>query len=166
VLALGSVLGGACGIVRERSGVARARIIRLPKDTVQFTVPATASRCARGGGVVLQGSSGASGAIVWLRTPDSVVSAPPPRSPPWPLLQRGDTVSPRGVTVAVRFLLNEIAHGVAMDSGTVAVTRTANALTVRASGSGLEASIGKVALDVSFDAVRLGSDTASCATRL
>ena len=160
-LALNGALGSACGIARERGGVVRARVTRPPKDTVRFTAPASASRCARGGGVVLQGSTGGNGAIAWLRTPDSVAAVT------WPVLQRGDTVSPRGVTTAVRYLLGDIAHGAAMDSGTVAVTRTAHTLTVRASGTGLEASIGRITMEVTFEAVPVGAglDTISCLPR-
>jgi hypothetical protein len=55
--------------------------------------------------------------MAWLRTPDSIAAVT------WPVLQRGDTVSPRGATIAVRYFLGDVAHGVVMDSGSVAVTR-------------------------------------------
>jgi hypothetical protein len=137
--------------------VVHVRVIRPPKDTVRFTAPATASHCARGGGVVLEGATGGNAAMAWLRTPDAVAAVT------WPLLQRGDTVSPRGATIAVRYLLGDIAHGATMDSGSVVVTLTAHALTIRASGTGLEAS--RLGLEVTFDAVPVGSDTVPCAPR-
>ena len=138
----------------------RALVTRLGHDTVRFAAPATASRCARAGGIVLQGVTGGNGALAWLRTPDSVAGGS------WPLLQRGDTVSPRGATIAIRWVVGDIAHGAAFDSGTVAVTRTARDVTVRASGTGMEASIGRVALQATFAAVPVGSDTVTCASRL
>jgi hypothetical protein len=137
----------------------RARVTRPPKDTLRFTASATASRCARGGGVILQGVTGGNGVMVWLRTPDSVAAVT------WPVLQRGDTVSPRGATIAARYLLGDIAHGAAMDSGSVTVTRSGRALTIRASATGLEVPIGRVGLEVTFDAMAVGSDTVSCTPR-
>jgi hypothetical protein len=140
----------------------RARVTRPPKDTLRFTGPATASRCARGGGgggVVFEGVIGGNGVMVWLRTPDSVAAVT------WPVLQRGDTVSPGGATIAARYLVGEIAHGAAMDSGSVAVTRSGRALTLRAGASGVEVPIGRVGLEVTFEAVSVGSDTVSCTAR-
>lgn len=81
------------------------------------------------------------------------------------MLQRGDTVSPRGAKIAIRYMLGEVAHGAVMDSGTVGVTRTAYALTLRASGTGQEAPVGRVAFELTFEAVPVGSDTVSCASR-
>lgn len=138
----------------------RALVTRSPKDTVRFAARATASRCVRGSGVVLQGTTGGNGALAWLRTPDSVAAGA------WPLLQRGDTVSRRGATVAVRYLQGDVAHGASFDSGTVMVTRSDNTVTIQAGGGGLEASVGRVALEVTFAAVPLGSDTVICAFRL
>lgn len=138
----------------------RALVTRLGKDTARFTAPATARHCAHGGGVVLQGATGGNGAIAWLRTPDSLAAGP------WPLLQRGDAVARRGATLAIRWIAGDVAQGAALDSGTVAVARTARDITVRASGSGLEASIGRVMLEARFAAVPLGPDTVTCAPPL
>jgi hypothetical protein len=52
-----------------------------------------------------------------------------------------------------------------MDGGSVAVTPSAHALTIHASGTGLEAPIGRMTLEVTFDAVPVGSDTVPCAPR-
>jgi hypothetical protein len=45
------------------------------------------------------------------------------------------------------------------------VTPSAHALTIYASGTGLEAPIGRMTLEVTFDAVPVGSDTVPCAPR-
>jgi len=91
----------------------------------------------------------------------------PPAAGPWPLLQRGDTVSPRGATVGVRYMMKDVARGFALDSGVVEVRATGAVLTVVARGTGLEtAAAGRVAVEASFDAVPLETDTASCRTTL
>lgn len=139
----------------------RALVIRAPKDTVRFTAPALASLCVGGigHGVLLRGSSGGNGAIVWLRTADSLA----PGARIWPLLQRGDTVSSRGATVGVRFMLGDIAHGVALDSGDVTVSTLRPAVTLTVRGAGLAvAAAGRVTAEVAFDAVPIVTDTVSC----
>src|SRR5689334_25349758 len=109
-----TALGVACGSAptRQKTAVVRAFVTRAPKDTVRFTVPAIATPCIGGigRGLLIRGSTGGNGAIAWLRTADSLAPGT------WPLLQRGDTVSPRGATVGVRFMLGDIAHGVALRS--------------------------------------------------
>lgn len=110
---------------------------------------------------MLQGASGGDGVVVWLRTPDSIASGP------WPLLQRGDTVTPRGAFVAVRYSVADYAHGTPLDSGTVRVTLQAGAVTVVARGSGLDAAGGgRLAVGARFDAVPLAADTISCRVEL
>ncbi|HEV2750437.1 MAG TPA: hypothetical protein VGV12_07940 [Gemmatimonadales bacterium] len=157
-----AALGAACGSAstQQRAAVVRALVIRAPKDTVHFTAPALASQCVGGSGhgVLLRGSSGGNGAIVWLRTADSLAPGGT-----WPLLQRGDTVSARGATVGVRFMLGDIAHGVALDSGDVTVSAVHPAVTLTVRGAGLAvAAAGRVTAEVAFEAVPIGTDTVSC----
>ena len=162
------MLGAACGSAPEQAGRIRALVARPPNDTIRFEAPAHATRCGGGtgrGGLLLQGSSNGNGMVVWLRATgggaDSLAGGT------WPLLQRGDTVSPRGATVGVRYMFHEVAHGLSLDSGTVDVRETARAFTVVARGSGHETmAAGRVALAASFDAVALEPDTASCQPRL
>jgi len=160
------LLGAACGNAPEQAGRVRALVARPPKDTIRFEAPARAQRCSGGtvrGGLLLQGSSEGNGVVVWLRATaaDSLAGGT------WPLLQRGDTVSPRGATVGVRYLFHEVAHGLSLDSGSIEVRETTHALTVVARGTGLETmAAGRVALEASFDAVPLETDTVSCRPRL
>ena len=95
---------------------------------------------------------------MWLRSPDSLAPGP------WLLLQRGDTVSPRGAMVGARFMAGDVARGVTLDSGSVEVGRTKGALTVAASGTGLEGT-GRVTVAAAFDAVLVGPDTVVCEAR-
>lgn len=137
-----------------RAVVARAR------DTTRFDAPARANRCGGGLGVLLRGTRAGDGVAVWLRTPDTLTSGA------WPLLQRADTLSARGAVVGVRFMVGDGAHGVALDSGAVTVTRGDNTLAVAAKGTGFETVAGRVAVDVSSDPVPLDRDTVSCRRRL
>ncbi|HVH11112.1 MAG TPA: hypothetical protein VM736_15055 [Gemmatimonadales bacterium] len=142
---------------------ARVLVLRAPHDTTRFDAPLRAYRCSRGG-VLIFGVNGGNGVVVWLRSPDSIAPGP------WPLLQRGDTVSARGAVVAVRFMAGEVAHGAALDSGVVRVSRvggTGGAVAVLAHGGGLEAVLAqRLAFEATFDAVAVGADTTSCQSRL
>lgn len=158
-LALAGFGAGCRGSARVRAWVTRP-----PRDTLRFEAPARARRCSGGrGGVLLQGANGANGVVVWLRTPGTAGAPDSIASGPWPLLQRGDTVTARGAIAAVRYNAGDFAHGVPLDSGAVRVTRKGGRLTVVARGSGFDGSGGgRVAVEATFDAVPLGSDTISC----
>jgi hypothetical protein len=142
----------------------RARVARPPKDTIRFEAPAGASRCGGDtGSVLLLASTGGSGVIVWLRRGAGGDSA---AAGPWSLLQRGDTVSRRGAMVGLRYMMDQVAHGLSLDSGAVEVEEAARVLTVVVRGTGVETrASGRIALEASFDAVPLGTDTVSCRPR-
>ena len=156
----------ACGSAppEDPAGRLRALVTRPPSDTTRFEAAARASRCsggdstpARGWGIFLRGSRAGNGVAVWLRSPDTVANGA------WPMLQRGDTVSPRGATVAVRYMVKEMPHGFALDSGAVDVRADGRGLTVTARGVGLESAIaGRAFLQAWFEAVPLGADTVPC----
>ena len=158
--------GAACGSASEQAGRVHAVVAFPHQDTVRFEAPARVRRCGGGPGkegLLLQGSAAGNGVIIWLRGG----GGGSPAAGPWPLLQRGDTVSPRGATVGVRYMMREVARGFALDSGVVEVRATGAVLTVLARGTGLEtAAAGRVALKASFDAVPLETDTVSCRTTL
>src|SRR5207253_9632058 len=83
------------------------------------------------------------------------------------LLQRGDTVSPRGATVGVRYMMKDMARGFALDSGVVEVRATGAGLTGVARGTGLEAAAaGRGAVEASLEAVPLETEAVSCRTTL
>jgi len=157
-----ALLGAACGRAPEQVSRVRARVAPPHRDTIRFDAPARAKRCSGGpgrAGLLLQGSSEGNGVVVWLRGSgaDSLAGGP------WPLLQRGDTVSPHGATVGVRYMMSDVAHGLALDSGAVEVRQTGGAITLIARGTGMETmAAGRVALEASFDAVPLETDTLSC----
>ena len=157
-----ALLGAACGRAPEQVSRVRAGVVPPHRDTIRFDAPARAKPCSGGpgkAGLLLQASSEGNGVVVWLRGTgaDSLAGGP------WPLLQRGDTVSPHGATVGVRYMMSDVAHGLALDSGVVKVRQTGGAITLVARGSGMETmAAGRVALEASFDAVPLETDTVSC----
>ena len=154
-----ALLGAACGRAPEQVSRVRAGVAPPRRDTIRFEAPARAKRCSGGPGLLLQGSSEGNGVVVWLRGS----GADSPAGGPWPLLQRGDTVSPRGATVGLRYMMSDVAHGLALDSGAVEVRQTGGAITLVARGTGMETmAAGRVALVASFDAVPLEADTVSC----
>lgn len=132
-----------------------------PKDTVRIAAPAAAGRCGRARlGLLVHGSEGGNGVMVWLRPGDSFERGE------FPLLPRGDSVTARGATVVVRFAVDNVVHGAVLDSGAVSVTQADDPLALRARGSGadiaLGVSSGRVTLDAAFDAVPVGRDTVAC----
>ena len=139
---------------------------RSGKDTLRFEAPVRAYRCTGprahiGGGLLLEGVDDGNGIVVWLRTTDSITIGA------WPLLQRGDTLSPRGATLGVRFMIGDAAHGAPLDSGTVWVTRADSAVALAARGTGTETLTSThMAVEATFDAVRVGRDTVSCRSQL
>jgi hypothetical protein len=109
---------------------------------------------------VLQGSEGGNGVLVWIRSGDSIAAGV------FSLLARGDSTSTHGATVAVRFMVGDLAHGLTLDSGEVSLSSAGSVLSAAASGSGVEVGgRGRVALEASFTSVPLGSDTVPCQVR-
>src|SRR5206468_7004883 len=117
----GLVLQGA----REGNGV----VVWLQQAPTAPRAVAAVSRARSSGGLLLQGAGEGNGVVVWLRARDSLVGGQ------WPLLQRGDTVSPRGATVGVRYVLSEVAHGLTLDSGAVELRQTGGVITVVVRGT-------------------------------
>lgn len=127
------------------------------KDTVQFTADVWARPCAEGRGFALEGLVGGNGVLLWLRSGDSAAEGE------YPVLARGDSVTPRGVAGALRFIVGTTDRGITLDSGVVTVTSAGKRLDVTARGSGLDPTVGhRVALDAAFNAVPITADSVSC----
>lgn len=163
MLALGSA--AACGSSPSAPARLSAVVIRAApnKDTVRFEAPATAAPCGRATlGLVLKGSSGGNGVMIWVRSGDSAAWGD------FSLLARGDSSTARGAVVALRFMVGDAAHGVTLDSGAVSVTHVppGRELHARVRGSGRETVVpSRVALDARFEAVPLARDTVTCMAR-
>src|SRR5207248_9966971 len=107
---------------------------------------------AGGGGLLLQGWSEWNGVVLWLREGGS--RADSQAGGAWPLLQRGDTVSPRGAAVGGRYMMGDVPHGLPLDSGAAEVRGADGVLTVVARGTGLDVTAaGLVGLEAALAAV-------------
>lgn len=164
----------ACGTAtgdRGGDGGVIARVQYTPRDSVRFVTSAWLRRCGGGRGFVLEGEVRGNGVLVWLRPGDSV---PKGR---YRIIQRGDTSTPRGAVVAVRFMTAELAHGVVLDSGSVTVTVTGDSsaggrrVSTDVDGGGLE-TVGarRVRVEAAFATPApppspQGADTVRCEAR-
>ena len=156
-LPLATLALAACAGAAEREGTLRAWIAFPPQDTVRFETPASARPCGRPGALVAHGSSGGNGVLLWLRYGDSLTSGD------YPVVVRGDTATPHGAVIGVRFMTGALTHGTALDSGVVTVSRARDRLTARARGSGQEVGGPRRArVETEFDALVIGGDTVSC----
>lgn len=153
-----AVLGVACGGGTEAGGAEplrlRATVGHPYADTVRFALPAVARRCADGRSVLLEGASErGNGVLVLLRAGDSPGS--------FPLLAFGDSTTPRGARVAVRYMTRDVAHGFTLDSGVVEVTVSGAALGARVRGTGLEGGT-RATLNAEYTGVSFAPAAVSC----
>ena len=104
-----------------------------PHDTVRFALPASTHRCSDGRSVLLDAvSPQGRGVLVRLHYGDSLVAGD------YAVTAPGDSVTVPGAQVAVRYLVREVTHGFAVDSGSVRVRRSGEAVSAHLVGSGLE----------------------------
>jgi len=139
-------------------GRLQATVMRPLFDTLHFAVPAAAHHCASGRALLLEAlSEQGNGVLVLLRYGDSLAVGPVP------LIALGDSVTPRGANVGVRYMKGDIAHGVLLDSGAVEVTAVGPALAARVRGSGLEFGQ-RLGVDAAYTGVRRPppGDTVPC----
>jgi hypothetical protein len=137
----------------------RATVVRPQPDTIRFSTPAVARQCIGGRGTLLEGAViEGSGVLVLLRHADSLAAGT------YPLTPLGDSTTVPGANVAARFLVSDVSHGFALDSGSVEVGGSAAAgWDARISGRGLEGVV-RHTLDASFDGVPhpAPGDTVTC----
>jgi hypothetical protein len=150
------VLAGVWSCRAEAPGSLHSRLTLQPHDTLRFTAVAQARPCGGGRGFVLEGADGGNGVLLWLRSADSVGGE-------YPVLARGDTITPRGIAGGVRYMFKTADRGVTLDSGAVTVSSAGGRIDAHALGSGLDPNSGqRVLIDASFQAVPLGADTVNC----
>jgi hypothetical protein len=134
----------------------QAMVVRPPQDTTRFTVPASARRCHDGRSLLIEAASrGGSGILLRVKYEDSLTSGT------YPVLWPDDTASRRGATVAVRYVVREVASSFVLDSGTVDVQHSGNTLGAHVVGRGVENAI-RMFATADLRAVPLRADTVSC----
>ena len=155
-----TLAAAACGMgAKERPGHLYALLLRPPHDTTRFEAVASARHCA-GGGWFIAGNTRGNGVLIWTRSRQG------PSTGEFPLLTRGDSVSPRGAMAAARFMIVDASRGVTLDSGHVVVDSGAR-ISARAMGTGVDAAAGhRVAVEARFDSVPLLPDTVACRVQL
>jgi len=157
IVALGVACSGA-GTAADEPVRLRATIVRPHADTVAFAVPAAAHRCSGGPSLLLQATDErGNGVLALLRRGDSLATGS------FPLIALGDSITPRGANVAVRYMLVDMAQGLSLDSGAVDLTATDEALTARVQGSGLEGGA-RVKVEATYAGIPLPppGDTVPC----
>jgi hypothetical protein len=157
-------LGAACSWAPAERGDdeplrLHAQVVRSEGDTVRWATPAVARRCRDGRSLLLEAANEqGSGVLVLVRYGDSLDAGP------FPLLLLGDSLSPRGAAVAVRYMTNDVSRGFALDSGRVELRPGPDALGARVRGTGLEGTV-RVTVDAEYDGVPLASDSVPCGFR-
>jgi len=146
-----SCSGGAEDPIRVQGMVAFP-----PKDTVRFALPATMHRCTDRRSILLQGfNPEGNGVLARLRFRDSLTSGP------YPITSLGDTITAPSANAALRYMLRDVPHEFAFDTGGAQVRRDGNKLGVRITGSGIENAI-RTPARIEFRDVPLATDTMSC----
>jgi len=165
---LGLVVVACRAATGDTDGHLSARVGYSPRDSVRFETPAWLRRCGGARGFVLEGEVRGNGVLVWLRPGESLPSGR------YPVLTRGDTLTPRGAVVAARFMTRDIAHGVVLDSGWVTVKANRGTgvegerlqVSAEVGGAGLEIAGGRrVRVEAEFDQTTPAADSARCEAR-
>lgn len=121
-----------------------------------FTASGVLHACRRGG-VLFDAVNGANGVLAWVRGPGPLAAGS------FPLLGRGDSVTPRGAVVAVRFISHDVAHGFPVDSGTLTLSSTGRWYRGRIQGSGTDlGNAMRGTVDVTIDSISPRPDTLAC----
>jgi hypothetical protein len=131
-------------------------VVRSDHDTIRWATPAVARPCRDGRSLLLEAASErGDGVLVLVRYGDTLDAGP------FPLLLLGDSLSPRGAAVAVRYMTDDVSHGFTLDSGVVELRPARDALGARVHGTGVESAV-RVELDATYADVRLAADSVPC----
>lgn len=131
-----------------------AKVRRPDSANVSFALPATAQRCPELPGTILleAASEQGYGLVALLKGADSLM----------PVLAHDDSLAPRGARVATRYMIRDMAHAFAADSGSVKVTRgRGDSISAALYGSGLDGGV-RAVIDARFTGLPVTSDTATC----
>jgi hypothetical protein len=127
-------------------------------DTARFEAVLLSHVCAPPArGVLLDGVSGGSGVLLWIRPGDSPLSGEYPYAP------AGDTLTARTAIATLRFVVKETPRGMLLDSGRLELAERDGRISGRLRGSGYAVPGGmRVHATAEFRDVPPPSDTASC----
>ena len=125
-------LAVACGERAPSTGTIRATVTRPQLAPVTLSVPARARACAGRRGQVITGVADLQGMLVWL------VPGGGPDTGAYTVNRGADSVPGRHARVSLRYLAGDVAHTLALDSGTVRVRRDGAELAGSVGGSGFD----------------------------
>lgn len=132
-VAAAAFLALGCAGASSSSGTGRVQLaVPGASDTVRFEVPVVARRCGPGHGLLFQGEQNGAGLLIWLRDTST------PGAGTYPLLSRGDSVTPRGAIATARFLVAQRTGGITIDDGTVTLSRATAPFALQVTGLGVE----------------------------
>jgi hypothetical protein len=137
----------------------QATVVFPPRDTIRFALPATSHYCADGKSLVLEAvSPQGNGVLARLHYDDSLIAGS------YAIAAPGDSGTVPSAQVAVRYLVREVTHGFAVDSGSVEVRRNGEkAVTTHIEGTGIENAIRTPAwIDFRDVPLRTPNDTVPC----
>lgn len=137
----------------------RVRIFRGPKDSTVFNAPAVVHAC-RGGGALIDAVELGNGVLVWIKS----TGAPAPG--PHPLLARGDSTTPNGAVVALRFVQHDAPHGFDLDSGSLTLSSAGAWYRGRVQGAGTDLTLAtRTSVAITIDSLQTRPDTVACGAK-
>jgi hypothetical protein len=134
-----------------------ATIAFPPRDTFQFSVPATTAWCKHGRSLLIEAlTPEGSGVLMRLRyAGDSLTSDS------FPIVMPRDTSAAIGAVVALHFLQHDTPRSYTLDSGRVEVRRSGDAISVKSTGTGVESAI-RIRVQIVSRDIPIGPDSVSC----
>lgn len=136
----------------------RATIIRPPRDTTRFALPATFRRCAGNRALLIEAiAPRGDGVLTLLRYGDSLASTT------YSIISSSHT-SAVGAAVGIRYSIRDVPHLLALDTGSVSVTWARDRLSARVQGSGIENAV-RTRATIEYTDVAEGTpaDSVTCA---
>ncbi len=133
---LATLLVAGCAPDASGPGRFTATVARAQLDTVRLTIPVIARPCAGGTGLVISGTAGGDGVLIWLG--DSTAAD----TGAYTINTAADSVAGRHARVSLRFQTGDLARAVALDSGTVRLASDGATFAGSVTGSGSDPSAG------------------------
>jgi hypothetical protein len=150
-------LAAACDDRAPAEGTIRATVTRPQLAPVALAVPARAHPCAGGIGQVITGVADLQGMLVWL------VPGGGPDTGAFTVNRGAGSVPGRHARVSLRYLAGDVAHNLALDSGTVRVRRDGAVLAGSVGGSGFDGAENvRPLVDAVLQGIRVLPDSEPC----
>jgi len=150
-------LGAACGDGAPADGTIRVTVNRPQLAPVVLSVPARAHPCTGGNGRVITGAANLQGMLMWLVPGDG------PDTGAFTVNRGADSVPGRHARVSLRYVTGDVAHNLALDSGTVRVRRDGAVLAGSVGGSGFDGAENvRPLVDAVLEGIRVLPDSEPC----